>query len=96
MTRLSRRERECLKALAAQGSWPQRTLTGWVGDAVNAEWLPKSRELLRALADLGLAVDESGRQFHTARGRTQLVYAHRYTISDAGRERATMFNTPTD
>lgn len=85
MIRLSRRERECLKALAAQGSWPQRTLTGWVGEAVNAAWLPKTRELLAELAARGLAIDESARQLHTARGRTQFVHAHRYSISPAGR-----------
>lgn len=87
--RLSRRERDCLKALAAQETWPLRSTTGWLGEAAESNWVPRTRQLLRYLASLGLAVDESSTHiFPTKDGGAQMAPAERYRISDTGRTRA--------
>lgn len=77
--RLSRRQRDCLRALAVQGHWPGRATNGWDRVAVG-EWAKDTPRVLRGLVGLGLVVDESVRTIDAG-----LVRAQRFSISDAGR-----------
>ncbi|AMQ67044.1 hypothetical protein SEA_BIPPER_109 [Mycobacterium phage Bipper] len=83
--KLSRRERAVLGALARQGSWPQRTTTGWTGEAAQADWVPDSRKVLAQLASQGLVVDESRPSMVATGQRVVMTKASRYSITDRGR-----------
>ena len=86
MVKLSRRERLVLAALARQTTWPQRTTTGWVGDAAQQDWVPASRKVLARLAQLGLAQDLSIDHIAAVGQRLTMARGERYTITDAGRK----------
>ncbi len=89
--RLSSRQRGCLQALVDQGEWPAvRGEFGWAGVASRAPWAADTRQLLAALARMGLVVDESSRTVGSRIGADGsalrgVFRASRYVPSAAGR-----------
>ncbi|QBP29754.1 hypothetical protein SEA_TYPHA_99 [Mycobacterium phage Typha] len=84
--KLSRREREVLRALAKQTTWPARTTTGWIGAAAQQDWVPDTRKVLARLAGLGLVEDQSARHIAQVGGRVTMATGSRFQITDRGRE----------